>query len=161
MKKGDTIQGRTLYKGEHYLRKYGISKDPIGLQSDQIKMGPNSIIIQYFILNWIKLKQFWSSWIKLIQTDSYCAQAHFIFQFFKLVPDIINNRAKYSQIDAKYQQIGFWSVTTNTCLESLVKQNWCKFRGLCMHSTSVVILPNILSSNEWNGKSLNAIWRSF
>ena len=25
MKKGDTIQGRTLYKGGHYLRKYGIS----------------------------------------------------------------------------------------------------------------------------------------
>ena len=24
MKKGDTIQGRTLYKGGHYLRKYGI-----------------------------------------------------------------------------------------------------------------------------------------
>ena len=23
MKKGDTIQGRTLYKGGHYLRKYG------------------------------------------------------------------------------------------------------------------------------------------
>ena len=27
-------------------------------------------------------------------------------------------------------------------LESLVKQNWCKFRGLCLHNTSVVILPN-------------------
>ena len=25
MKKGDTIQGRTLYKGGHYLRKYGRS----------------------------------------------------------------------------------------------------------------------------------------
>ena len=24
VKKGDTIQGRTLYKGGHYLRKYGI-----------------------------------------------------------------------------------------------------------------------------------------
>ena len=24
MKRGDTIQGRTLYKGGHYLRKYGI-----------------------------------------------------------------------------------------------------------------------------------------
>ena len=24
-KRGDTIQGRTLYKGRHYLRKYGIS----------------------------------------------------------------------------------------------------------------------------------------
>jgi hypothetical protein len=23
VKKGDTIQGRTLYKGGHYLRKYG------------------------------------------------------------------------------------------------------------------------------------------
>ena len=26
-KKGDTIQGGTLFKGEHYLRKYGICLD--------------------------------------------------------------------------------------------------------------------------------------
>ena len=33
------------------------------------------------------------------------------------------------------------SVPTNPYLESLVKQNWYKFRGLCLHSTGV-ILPN-------------------
>jgi hypothetical protein len=37
------------------------SKDPFGLQLDQNKMGPNSIIFQHFGLNWIKLEQFWSS----------------------------------------------------------------------------------------------------
>ena len=38
-------------------------------------------------------------------------------------------------------------VPTNPYLESLVKQNRCKFRGLCLHSTSVVILPN---NFRWN-----------
>jgi hypothetical protein len=28
------------------------------------------------------------------------------------------------------------------CLEPLVKRKWCKFRGLCLHSMSVVLLPN-------------------
>ena len=56
--------------------------------------------------------------------------------------DIINNKARYNRIDAKYQQMAFWSAPTNPYLESLVKQNWSKFRGLCLHSTSVVILPN-------------------
>ena len=27
-------------------------------------------------------------------------------------------------------------------LDPLVKWKWCKFRGLCLHSTNVVILPN-------------------
>ena len=57
--------------------------------------------------------------------------------------DMINNRARYNPIDAKYQQMAFRSVRTNPYLESLVKLNWCKFRGLCLHSTSVVILPNM------------------
>ena len=30
-KKGDTIQGGTLYKGGHYLRKYGISEGYRGI----------------------------------------------------------------------------------------------------------------------------------
>ena len=37
----------------------------------------------------------------------------------------------------------FRSVPTNPYLESLVKRNGCKFRQLCLHSTSVVILSNI------------------
>ena len=56
--------------------------------------------------------------------------------------DIINNKARYNQIDAKKCQMAFRSVPTNPYLESLVMQNWCDFRGLCLHSTSVVILPN-------------------
>ena len=32
-KKGDTIQGGTLFKGGHYLRKYGISHQSLGLVS--------------------------------------------------------------------------------------------------------------------------------
>ena len=60
--------------------------------------------------------------------------------------DIINNKARYNWIDAKYRQMVFRSVPTIVptipYLESLVKQNWCKFRGLRLHSTSVVILPN-------------------
>ena len=31
----------------------------------------------------------------------------------------------------------------NNYLEPLVKQKGCKFRGLCLHSTSVVIPPNL------------------
>ena len=51
----------------------------------------------------------------------------------------------------------FWR---NNYLEPLVKQKWCKSRGLCLHSTSVVILPNtrkvILNAvkGNWTG-SLN------
>ena len=56
--------------------------------------------------------------------------------------DIIKNKARYNRIDAKCRQMMFRSVPTNPYLESLVKWNWCKFRGLCRHSTSVVILPN-------------------
>ena len=37
--------------------------------------------------------------------------------------------------------MAFRSIPTNPYLESLVKQNWCKSRGLCLHSTSVVIPP--------------------
>jgi hypothetical protein len=54
----------------------------------------------------------------------------------------LHNKARYNQIDAKYCQMVFWSVPTNPYLESVVKQNWCKSRGLCQHSTSVFILPN-------------------
>ena len=53
-------------------------------------------------------------------------------------------KARYNRIDAKYRQMAFRSVPTNPYLESLVKRNWCKFRGLCLHSTSVVILPNTI-----------------
>ena len=59
--------------------------------------------------------------------------------------DMINTKASYNQINAKYQQMAFQSVPTNPYLESLVKQNWCKFRGLCLHSTSVVIFPNCIT----------------
>ena len=44
--------------------------------------------------------------------------------------------------DAKYRQIAFQSIQNNPYLETLVKQYWCKFRGLCLHSTMVVIFPN-------------------
>ena len=37
--------------------------------------------------------------------------------------DIINNKARYNRIDAKYCQMAFRSVPTNPYLESLVKQN--------------------------------------
>ena len=65
-----------------------------------------------------------------------------ITKISKVKIDMINNKARYNRIDAKYRQMAFRSVPTNPYLESLVKQNWCKFRGLCLHSTSVVILPN-------------------
>ena len=55
--------------------------------------------------------------------------------------DLINSKARYNKVDAKYRQMALQSVPTNPYLESLAKQNWCKFRGLCLHSTSVVILP--------------------
>ena len=58
--------------------------------------------------------------------------------------DIINNKARYNQIYAKYHQMTFRSVPTNPYLESLVKRNWCKFRRLCLDSMSVVILSNCL-----------------
>ena len=48
--------------------------------------------------------------------------------------------------------MAFQSVPTNPYLESLAKQNWCKFRGLCLHSTSVVILPN------WTNVSSQGTW---
>ena len=35
------------------------------------------------------------------------------------------------------------SGTGTMYLKPLVKQKWCKFRGLCLHSTSVLILSNI------------------
>ena len=60
-----------------------------------------------------------------------------------LLFDIINKKARYNGINVKYWQMAFWSVPTNQYLESLVKQNQCKFKGLFLHSTSVVILPNI------------------
>ena len=63
-----------------------------------------------------------------------------VFRMMKI--DIINNKARYNRIDAKYRQMAFRSVA-NPYLESLVKRNWCKFRGLCLHNTSVVILPNV------------------
>ena len=37
--------------------------------------------------------------------------------------DMINNKAMYNQINAKYQQMAYISVPTNPYLESLVKQN--------------------------------------
>ena len=41
----------------------------------------------------------------------------------------------------------FWYIRhyswRNNYLDPLVKRKGCKFRGLCLHSTSVVILPNI------------------
>ena len=37
-KNGDTIQGGTLFKGEHYLRKYGISKSPFENSNSSIKI---------------------------------------------------------------------------------------------------------------------------
>ena len=48
----------------------------------------------------------------------------------KLGIGVINNKARYNQIDAKYRQMVFRSVPTNPYFESLVKPNWCKFRGL-------------------------------
>ena len=35
----------------------------------------------------------------------------------------------------------FFMNSNRSALEPLVKQKWCKVRGLCLHSTSVVILP--------------------
>ena len=39
-KRGDTIQGRTLYKGGHYLRKYGSHNQYIKFENLQI-MSPS------------------------------------------------------------------------------------------------------------------------
>ena len=36
-KKGDSIQGETLFKGEHYLRKYGIIESRNEIAADQKK----------------------------------------------------------------------------------------------------------------------------
>ena len=63
--------------------------------------------------------------------------------------DVINNR-----INTKYRQMAFQSVPTNPYLESLVKQNLCKFRRLYLYSTSAVILPNSLFTNQ-------EIWSKF
>ena len=47
MKKGDTIQGRTLYKGGHYLRKYGkrkmILKIWLDYLQDSYTVYPNTV----------------------------------------------------------------------------------------------------------------------
>ena len=56
--------------------------------------------------------------------------------------DIINNKAKYNQIDAKYQQTALQSVPTNLYLKFLVKQNWCKSKGHFLHSKSGVQSPS-------------------
>ena len=65
---------------------------------------------------------------------------------------MINNKARYNQIDAKYRQMAFQSVPTNPYLEFLVKRNWCKFRGLCLHIESVVILSNCFAFKMWKKK---------
>ena len=57
--------------------------------------------------------------------------------FFLYSIDIINN----NRIDAKYWYINHWTWVDNY-LDPLVKRKWCKFRGLCLHSTNVIILPN-------------------
>ena len=61
---------------------------------------------------------------------------------------MINNKARYNQIDAKYQQMAFRSVTANPYLESLVKQNWCKFRELCLHSR-IICYSSQFSKRKW------------
>ena len=47
----------------------------------------------------------------------------------------------------------FWYIChyswRNNYLEPLVKRKLCKFSGLCLHSTSVVILPNCQYSEEF------------
>ena len=63
----------------------------------------------------------------------------------KFTIDIINNKAKYNPIDVRYQQMAFRSVPINPYLDSLVKQNWCRSRELCLHSAIVFILPNWLN----------------
>ena len=57
----------------------------------------------------------------------------------------------------------FWYIChyswSNNYLEPLVKQKWWKFRGLCLHSTSVVILLNVTNSNWKLKKESNVlIW---
>ena len=42
-KRGDSIQGRTLYKGGHYSRKYGSSLDRAKLKVKNFQM-PRSIV---------------------------------------------------------------------------------------------------------------------
>ena len=63
------------------------------------------------------------------------------------ISDIINSKARYNRIDAKYRPITFRSVSADPYLELLVKRNWCKFRGLCLRSMSIVILPN---TSKWS-----------
>ena len=50
-----------------------------------------------------------------------------------------HNKTSDNRIDAKYCQMAFRSVPTNPYLEYSVKQNWCKFKVVPLHSTSVVI----------------------
>ena len=67
----------------------------------------------------------------------FCLQNSFKMLICTSKIDIINNKARYNGIDAKYQRMAFRSVPTNPYLEFLVKQKWCKFRRLCLYSMSV------------------------
>ena len=66
----------------------------------------------------------WSNQIALGRIQ-FCA----IFEFYRVAKnwvkyqliDIINNKARHNQIDAKYRQMAFQSFPTNRYLESLVK----------------------------------------
>ena len=49
-------------------------------------------------------------------------------------------------------------------MDPLVKRKWCKFRGLCLHSTNVVFLPNGIKmfKRDWRLQSLtyNSKWKT-
>ena len=91
-----------------------------------------------------ELSQEWTGF--KIKTTSF---THSWTQFLHLnAIDIINNKARYNPIDAKYWQMALRSVLTTPYLECLVKQNWCKFRELCLHSR-IICYSSQFSKRKW------------
>ena len=74
------------------------------------------------------------------------------------VIDIINNKARYNEIDAKYRQMAFQSVPTNPYLEFLVKQNWCKFRRVQVRVLLFFPIRSKQFSDEFEQKFPELSW---